>query len=48
VDRAQYAYLLREGRLTDADIEHVGEEIEDLGKRDQREVRSRPKAYPQR
>jgi len=27
----RHAYLQREGRLTDADIEHVEEEIEDLG-----------------
>jgi hypothetical protein len=32
------AALLREGRLDDVDLEHVAEEIEDLGKRDRHTV----------
>jgi Domain of unknown function DUF29 len=32
--------LLRRGCFAEADIEHLAEEIEDMGKRDQREVRS--------
>jgi hypothetical protein len=32
--------LLRRGCFVEADIEHVADEIEDMGKRDQREVRS--------
>jgi Domain of unknown function DUF29 len=32
---------LRRRRVTEADIEHIAEEIEDLGKRDRRETRSR-------
>jgi hypothetical protein len=32
------AELLRAGRLRQADIEHIAEEIEDLGKRDRREL----------
>jgi len=32
------AQLLREGRLRESDIEHIAEEIEDMGKRDQRAV----------
>jgi hypothetical protein len=37
----QTAELIRQGRLTEADLEHVAEEIADMGKRDRREVRSR-------
>lgn len=40
---AHNARLLREGRLAEADIERIAEEIEDGGKRDQREVRNRLK-----
>jgi len=35
------AELLRAGRFEDADIEHIAEEIEDMGKRDLRELNSR-------
>lgn len=35
------AKLLRTGRLAEADIAHIAEEIEDLGKRDRRELASR-------
>jgi hypothetical protein len=35
------AELLRTGCVTEADLEHIAEEIEDLGKRDKREVISR-------
>jgi len=35
------AELIRSGRLDEVDLEHVAEEIEDMGKRDRREVRSR-------
>jgi len=35
------AELLRSGRLSEADIEHIAEEIEDLGKNQQRELGSR-------
>jgi hypothetical protein len=35
------AELIRQGRLNEADLEHVAEEIADMGKRDRREVRSR-------
>ncbi len=35
------AALLRAGRLEEVDIAHVAEEIEDMGKRDQRELGSR-------
>jgi hypothetical protein len=35
------AALIREGRLKEVDLEHVAEEIEDMGKRDKREVQSR-------
>jgi len=34
------AQLLREGRFEEADLEHIAEEIEDLGKSDQSAVRS--------
>jgi hypothetical protein len=33
--------LLRAGRLSDLDIEHIAEEIEDVGKSEQRELASR-------
>jgi hypothetical protein len=36
----QVARLLREGRFADIDVEHLAEEIEDVGKRDQRGVES--------
>jgi hypothetical protein len=36
----QTAELIRQGRLQEADLEHVAEEIADMGKRDRREVRS--------
>ena len=35
------AELLRAGRLEEADIEHIAEEIEDMGKRQRHELRSR-------
>jgi len=35
------AELLRAGQLEQADIEHIAEEIEDMGKRDLRELNSR-------
>ncbi len=35
------AQLIRQGRLHEIDAEHVAEEIEDMGKRDRREIRSR-------
>src|SRR5215472_3225375 len=35
------AALLRSGRIAEADIEHIAEEIEDMGKRDRRGVYSR-------
>src|SRR2546430_9957257 len=35
------ARLLRAGRFDEVDIEHVAEEIEDMGKRDKRELHSR-------
>jgi hypothetical protein len=37
---ARTAELLREGRLHDADLEHLAEEIEDLGKSERSAVRS--------
>lgn len=37
----EMAAALRAGRMEAVDIEHVAEEIEDLGKRDQRELKSR-------
>jgi len=37
---ARNAQLLREGRLAEADIEHIAEEIQDMGSRDHREVHS--------
>jgi hypothetical protein len=39
----QNARMLRAQRLTDIDTEHLAEEIEDVGKREQREVRNRLK-----
>ena len=38
---SQVARLLREGRFAEVDVEHLAEEIEDVGKRDQRGVWSR-------
>ena len=38
---AEMARLLREGRFSEVDIEHVAEEVEDMGKRDGREMFSR-------
>jgi hypothetical protein len=38
---AETARLLRAGRFDEIDIEHVAEEIEDMGKRDKRELHSR-------
>ncbi len=38
---ATQATLLRAGRLAEADIAHIAEEIEDLAKRDRRELASR-------
>jgi hypothetical protein len=35
------AALIRAGRIDEVDLEHVAEEIEDMGKRDKREVQSR-------
>jgi hypothetical protein len=37
----EQAGLLRDGRLTEADIEHIAEEIESLGKSEKRELVSR-------
>src|SRR5438874_1913261 len=37
---AHTAEMLRSGRMDEIDIEHLAEEIEDLGKRDRRAVRS--------
>ncbi len=37
---AQTADLLRQGRFDEVDLEHVVEEIEDMGKRDFRSARS--------
>jgi hypothetical protein len=37
----EQAALLREGRLTDVDVAHVAEEIEDLGRSEKRELTSR-------
>ena len=38
---AETARLLREGRFQEIDVEHVAEEIEDMGKRDHDELLSR-------
>ncbi len=38
---AEQAALLRAGKLSDIDIEHIAEEIEDVGKSEQRELASR-------
>lgn len=35
------AQLLREGRLSELDVEHLAEELESMGKRDRRELISR-------
>ena len=35
------AELLRSGRLDEADLPHIAEELEDIGKREQRELESR-------
>ncbi|HEY2015023.1 MAG TPA: DUF29 domain-containing protein [Bryobacteraceae bacterium] len=35
------AELLRSGRASEADLEHIAEEIEDMGKRERRELDSR-------
>src|SRR5450432_1865831 len=40
---ARNATLLRQRRFDEADAEHVAEEIEDMGKRDRREVSNRLK-----
>jgi len=40
---ARNAALLRQRRFDEADVEHVAEEIEDMGKRDRREVSNRLK-----
>ncbi len=37
----QQAQLLRTGRFAELDIEHIAEEIEDVGKSEQRELASR-------
>ncbi|MEO8408293.1 MAG: DUF29 domain-containing protein [Oxalobacteraceae bacterium] len=37
----EQARLLRSGQLTDLDIEHIAEEIEDVGKSEQRELANR-------
>ncbi|HUA87221.1 MAG TPA: DUF29 domain-containing protein [Bryobacteraceae bacterium] len=39
--RLQTAELMRQGRFDQVDLQHVAEEIEDMGKRDEREVSSR-------
>ena len=38
---AETARLLRAGRFDEVDVEHVAEEIEDMGKRDKRELHGR-------
>lgn len=37
----EQAYLLRSGKLSAIDIEHIAEEIEDVGKSEQRELANR-------
>ena len=37
----EQAYLLRSGNLSSIDIQHIAEEIEDVGKSEQRELASR-------
>lgn len=37
----EQAQLLRSGKLTELDIEHIAEEIEDVGKSEQRELANR-------
>jgi hypothetical protein len=39
----EQAGLLRADRLSEADIEHIAEEIENLGKSEKRELVSRPR-----
>jgi len=34
-------YLLRKGRLSEVDVAHLADELEDMGKREQRELASR-------
>jgi len=41
---AHNAKLIRQRRFDEADLEHIAEEIEDMGKRDRREVSNRLKA----
>lgn len=41
---ARTADLVRAGRLDDVDLEHVAEEIEDMGKRDRRAATNRTRA----
>ena len=36
----EQARLIREGRWSEIDVEHAAEELEDMAKRDQREVQS--------
>ena len=38
---ARNAELLRDGRLDEADIQHIAEELEDMGKREKHELASR-------
>lgn len=38
---AEQARLIREGRFDQLDIEHIADEIEDVGKSEQRELASR-------
>ena len=40
---AHNARLIRQRRFAEADLEHIAEEIEDMGKRDRREVSNRLK-----
>ena len=37
----QNAELLRSGRASEADLEHIAEEIEDIGKRERRSLHNR-------
>lgn len=43
----QQAQLLREGRVSEADVDHIAEEIEAMGIRDRRELESRMKVLLQ-
>ena len=45
---SETASLLRAGRFSELDIEHVAEEIEDMAKWDRREVRSRARVITAR